>query len=269
MMYRLVEKWAGGHCRLIVMPDRPSRGGGRSPGGDPTSDFRQRLNDRTALEKLEMLVESNFFLNDLFVTLTYDDDHLPRNYDESKKILQRFIRSYREQRKAAGYDYVYVYVVEGEHGDNRIHHHVIAPSSDAGAAAFRELWNHGNVHIETIRDFAEKPVRGFRTIDLADCIRQMDGDEDRGKGLYVISCYKKVCAYMTKEPRKSGRARLGDRMFTPAKGMRRPVEIVREVERPELAELPSGIAEIQRERKDWLHDSFLFIDGWTNKIGTL
>ena len=43
-----------------------------------SSAAQKAMNYRTAQGKLEMLLAANFGPKDLFVTLTYDDDHLPR-----------------------------------------------------------------------------------------------------------------------------------------------------------------------------------------------
>lgn len=42
---------------------------------------RERLNARTSFQKLERVVAANFDDGDLFLTLTYDDKHLPDDRD--------------------------------------------------------------------------------------------------------------------------------------------------------------------------------------------
>lgn len=44
-----------------------------------SSAAQQQMNLKYAYQKLELLIAANFGVRDLYVTLTYDDAHLPRN----------------------------------------------------------------------------------------------------------------------------------------------------------------------------------------------
>ena len=48
---------------------------------------RDKLNARTSFQKLERTLAANFDNGDLFITLTYDDTHLPEDREELKKAL--------------------------------------------------------------------------------------------------------------------------------------------------------------------------------------
>ena len=50
-----------------------------------SSQAQQMLNFKYAYQKLELLIAANFGEKDLFVTLTYDDDHLPEDRKEALK----------------------------------------------------------------------------------------------------------------------------------------------------------------------------------------
>lgn len=114
-----------------------------------SSEARKRLNFRAAWQKLRLLLCANFSRGDLFVTLSYDDAHLPPGRKEAKKAVQGFIDRMRAARKAEGEPFKYVYVTEelvDDGRDRRLHHHMIL---NAGAARrdyelIRSLWTAGS-----------------------------------------------------------------------------------------------------------------------------
>jgi hypothetical protein len=109
-----------------------------------SSAAQKALNYRTAQGKLEMLLAANFGPKDLFVTLTYDDDHLPRTCALAKDRIKGFIRAFRTERRKHGHDLKYVYVTEGKHGDKRYHHHlVINAVDDSDLETIISLWTYG------------------------------------------------------------------------------------------------------------------------------
>ena len=60
---------------------------GRGKRKKPTSEIQQRLNQRHAEGKLRRLLHTNFTERDLFVTLTFDDAHLPPSVEDVQKLL--------------------------------------------------------------------------------------------------------------------------------------------------------------------------------------
>lgn len=56
-----------------------------------TTAARKWINDKTARGKMEMLLWANFTERDLYVTLTYDDAHLPKNRKEAQENVRKFI----------------------------------------------------------------------------------------------------------------------------------------------------------------------------------
>jgi hypothetical protein len=65
-----------------------------------SSAARQALNFRAAWQKLRLLLCANFARGDLWVTLTYDDDHLPDGRREAKKRITLFLDRLRAARCA-------------------------------------------------------------------------------------------------------------------------------------------------------------------------
>ena len=78
---------------------------------------------------MERLINENFTDNDLWITLTYDDEHLPPDgdIDAAIKNMQRFIRRVNYQRKKRGLSNAkYVYVTEYNPTEEiRWHHHIV------------------------------------------------------------------------------------------------------------------------------------------------
>ena len=63
---------------------------------------RRKLNYRFAYQKLQMQLAANFTRRDLYVTLTYDDEHLPPNRKAAKKQVAAFFdRMRRQYRRGA------------------------------------------------------------------------------------------------------------------------------------------------------------------------
>lgn len=121
-----------------------------------SSAARMKLNFRAAWQKLELLLAANFGRRDWFVTLTYDDDHLPADRKAAGKEMGRFWRALRDQRKAAGKDLLYVYNIEEmpdePGGVKRLHHHAVINCAGDPEETIQALWGRGRVHIELLLD---------------------------------------------------------------------------------------------------------------------
>lgn len=154
-----------------------------------TTMARQVVNDRTAWEKLKMILAANFDYQDLMITLTYDDNHLPPNVLQARKLLKKFLGQMREYRRCRGQEFRYVYVTENVHGDGRIHHHLVVNGTGQDYDIIRSLWVYGsNLEFSRVESWG----------------------------------YKELAIYLTKEPCKYGRNCVGDRMWAASKGLRKP-----------------------------------------------
>lgn len=80
-----------------------------------SSQAQQLMNFKYAYQKLEFLIAANFGEKDLYVTLTYDDSHLPENRQEALKKMKAFLKRLRKVRKEGGYELRYIYVTEHKH----------------------------------------------------------------------------------------------------------------------------------------------------------
>ena len=115
---------------------------------------RRKLNYRFAYQKLQMQLAANFTRRDLYVTLTYDDEHLPPNRKAAKKQVAAFFDRMRRQYRRAGRELRYVYVTQElqRDGSRRLHHHLIISATGSGDYdTIRALWPNGsNVEIMPI-----------------------------------------------------------------------------------------------------------------------
>lgn len=187
-----------------------------------TSDLRQKLNDRTAASKFRRLIAANFKPRDWVVTLTYSDDSLPATPEKARaRYLKPCINKLRQAFRDLGENPLkYMYVTEGLHGDKRLHHHIIVPDIPEIKNVIRDQWPFGHVNFESISS------RGYET----------------------------WASYLTKEPRKTGRRHVGDRMWTPSLGLKKPDVITYEVPDDFRYEPPAGVVITHNE--DWQTEWF-------------
>ena len=132
MVYALKEIKAGEQFEVEIYPQFKSMDEvpeeGRSIKRD-NSKAQRNLNDKNARKYVERLINRNFGDKDLWITLTYDDAHLPPDgdIDAAVKNMQNFIRRVNYQRKKRGLPKAkYVYVTEyNEAAEIRWHHHLV------------------------------------------------------------------------------------------------------------------------------------------------
>jgi hypothetical protein len=132
VVYALKEIKAGDQLEVEIYPqfanmdDVPPEGRNIKKDNDKA---QRNLNDKNARKYVERLINHNFGDNDLWMTLTYDDEHLPPDgdIDAAIKNVQRYIRRVNYQRKKRGLPNCrYVYVTEyNPDAKIRWHHHLV------------------------------------------------------------------------------------------------------------------------------------------------
>lgn len=185
------------------------------------------MNDRTSANKFRRLIAANFKPSDYVVTLTYNDEALPATPELARdKKLKPYIGRLRQYVKSASEDPLkYMYVTEGLHGDQRLHHHIIVPNIAGAKAVMKKCWPHGHVNFETI--------------------------SSRG--------YEVWASYLTKEPRKTGRRHVGDRAWTPSIGLKKPEVVTYDVLDDYRYEPPLGVVITHNEdvQTEWFRCQFI------------
>lgn len=158
-----------------------------------SKEDKQRANLKTSYEKLLMLMCANFQPGDWWITLTYDDAHLPESREASHKPFRRFIRRFRKYRRINKEPLLYVYCTQltTSDGGERLHHHMVMRwEDDSDREQIESLWEGGEiVYVRKLKDFEE---------------------------------ILKKAHYMCREPRELGVYVSGEQMWTGSRGLIRP-----------------------------------------------
>ena len=101
---------------------------------------QKNLNDKNARKKLVRLVNANFGDGDLWVTLTYDDEHMPSSMQEATKRMNYYIKKLNRIRKKKGLKNCrYIYVTEMS---KRVHQHIVM-DGDLSMDEVESAWPYG------------------------------------------------------------------------------------------------------------------------------
>ncbi len=188
-----------------------------------TTAARRAMNLRTARVKLELLLAANFSRKDLHVTLTYRDADLPQKRAGALKCIRKFIKQLRAYRKARDIPFKYIYVTEGQHGDKRLHHHIVLNAAGGDFDLIRSLWVYGHIDAEYIAD------------------REYDS----------------LAEYITKESVENKPN--GVRMWTGSQNLDKPVTEYGWVGEDETITPPAGCFVLEREEKQNEFGSFAYL----------
>ena len=198
-----------------------------------SSAARQLLNFRAAWQKLELILAENFVWSDWFVTLTYDDEHLPSDRKSAIAEVGKFVRALRQQRKQAGKDLLYAYNVEEmpdePDGERRLHNHIFINCAGDDPETLQALWGRGYVHVEPL----------------------LDGPNDS---------YEARARYFVKErhPGTLGR-KTGARAWIPSKNLKKPETTSELVPESVTITAPPGAYVLDRDAKQNSYGAFVYI----------
>ena len=102
--------------------------------------WQKNLNDKNARKYLQRLINANFGDHDIWMTLTYDDEHMPESIERAQKNMNYYFKKVNRRRKKKGLNNAkYVYVTECS---SRCHHHVII-DGDLSMDELEEMWPYG------------------------------------------------------------------------------------------------------------------------------
>lgn len=132
VVYALKEITAGEQFEIEIYPQFKSMDDVPQEGRRIVKDnskAQRNLNDKNARKYVERLINENFDNRDIWITLTYDNEHLPPDgdIDAAIKNVQNYIRRINYQRKKRGLPnakYVYVTAYNPD-AEIRWHHHVV------------------------------------------------------------------------------------------------------------------------------------------------
>lgn len=156
MAQTLRIKTAGGLTKISLSPRAKKTDGfqTRREKKKISSAAQKYINSKAQHDQLEFLLAANIHPGDWFLTLTYDDDHLPDGWDPANRCMQAFCRKLRESRRPE--KTIYFYNIERAHYSDddacshRYHHHMIL-SGDTDLEVIWKLWGRGHVDGHRIR----------------------------------------------------------------------------------------------------------------------
>lgn len=102
---------------------------------------------RSQADRLELRLALFGYEGDHY-TLTFDDEHLPKNFAGVRNRLRAFFGRAKRWRHDQPFDYIYC--IEGRHGDHRYHIHLVLRNTEFSPAEIRFLWKYGLVDDEPV-----------------------------------------------------------------------------------------------------------------------
>jgi len=173
----------------VWVPGTRRRKTGRVKGS--TTAERRDQNARAAAKVLNRLLVCNFSARDIFLTLKYDDDHLPTDPEQVHRDGENFLRRLVRAMEKAGADKNAIRRVmvcadkdpETQEG-RRYHLHIVITGWEmsfraaqwyCGEKALNEIWGRGSVYAEPMRQQEDYTALAVYLI------RQAIGGENRKK----------------------------------------------------------------------------------------
>lgn len=151
------EKRAYMWVELFPVRDLPARRPRRKRYKESTPVQRE-LNDRHAKNYFKRLAESNFSRDDCFLTLTYDEGHMPDTVEEAEHCYDLFIRRVKRLAKKKGGKVKSLAVLERS-PKGRHHHHVLV-GKDCGLdrEELEQCWRCGWCECKPVWENRERNV---------------------------------------------------------------------------------------------------------------
>ncbi len=182
-----------------------------------SSEAQKYMNAVHSWQKLELQLAANYSRGDLWVTVTYDDAHLPKSRKEAELRFKYFRACLQAERKKRGQEAVVHWNTEHKHEHEdyfqhkRWHHHFVLNATGADYDLIRKCWIYGS-NIE---------------------IRPLKLDKEH--------TFEALARYMCKEARD----KVGQRCWSYTRNAKHPeVDTIR-VENDEQVQVPKGALELQ------------------------
>ena len=147
-----------------------------------TSLAQKDRNMNTAVRQLARGLNCNVENSWIFLTLTYDEEHLPKTVEEAWKALTLFIR--RLRRRGVDIKGFWITADKSKTGTpTRLHHHMVIDGSGIGIQqtidksvaviedgdALQDVWGNGFVYAEPVEDQIDRtPLAAYLVRQAAD-----------------------------------------------------------------------------------------------------
>ncbi len=190
----------GNYLEVDIFPVFRKANGRRRGKYKPTSAMQTRLNQRNAERALTRILNENFTDDDISLTLTFKDEHLPDTYEEAERLARNFLRRLKRLRKKLGLPELKYVLIPGA---GRFHFH-IPMSGGVDVKTLRALWPYG--YANTIDfEFDENGIEGHARYVAT----QYDDDQYGGVDLLSLLDINEETGEVTdlNKLRKSGKRR--------------------------------------------------------------
>lgn len=190
-----------------------------------STEAQQLMNAKYSWQKLELMLAANFVPGDLVVTLTYDDEHLPKDRAAALARLKKFRADLTAARRKRGQELRMIWTTENVHEGGRWHHHLVVNATGKDFGEISRFWDCG--------------------ADLD--IRKLELSRDRN--------YESLARYMCKEARE----RPGLRSWSYTRSCRHPEVEVYSVPDDAVLEPPEDATVLEDVAKRTEYGEFRFL----------
>lgn len=130
----------GKYAAIKIAPSMPKGNPGkkRAKREKPTHEAVVKRNKRALTMRLWGLIVSNFEEYDNFISLTYENGHVPESEEASKDNFRKFKRKLQRKAKQKGIQLRMIWVTESKSG--RPHHHLII-NREVPTELIFEIWH--------------------------------------------------------------------------------------------------------------------------------
>lgn len=134
-----IKKYYSSRYRKKGIPRRKNK--------KPTSEEQKVINNRKAEEVLRRKINTNFKEGDYHLILNYRVEDRPKDKEEVKQQIAKYLRSLRREYKKQGIEMKYIHVVEvGSKG--AMHHHLVI--NEIEPKILSSLWKYGRISINPL-----------------------------------------------------------------------------------------------------------------------
>lgn len=181
--YREKIYTCGDYKDIQLFPVFEKAKGRRKKRSKPTSEMQTRLNQRNAERNLTRLLNANFTENDISLTLTFKNEHLPKTYDEAERMAKNLLRRLKRLRGKKSLPEMKYIIIPGA---GRFHFH-IPMSGGIDDKTLQDMWPYGYCNIihfifdeNGIEGHARYVAKQFELDDI-DIFSMFDIDEETGE----------------------------------------------------------------------------------------
>lgn len=172
---------------------------------------------------LRLIHELPYFDNAVFITLTYDNDHLPRNYSLDKSHLVKYIKRIRKHLSKTIENPKTKYFACGEYGEqtHRPHYHLIFFGLGIQHHDFlQEYWREGAIHTGTVT----KESIGYVTAYINKKLTGKQAEENY-RDTKRIAPFKNASQGMGLRYAQENQEQIKELLFIPHNGQEKPIPV--------------------------------------------